>query len=39
VVYAKQFGWTPQQVDQLTLEQDNYLLPILDELHRIESKK
>lgn len=38
-VYAKNFGWTPQQVNELTIEQDLYLLPILDELHGIEAKK
>lgn len=27
--YAERLGWTPQQVDQLTLEQDAWLMPIL----------
>ena len=28
--YAEKFNWTPQQVDQLTIEQDDWLLPILN---------
>lgn len=27
--YAEKLGWTPQQVDQLTIEQDDWLMPIL----------
>lgn len=27
--YAEKIGWTPQQVDQLTIEQDNWIMPIL----------
>jgi hypothetical protein len=38
-IYAKQFGWTPQQVDALTIEQDLYLIPILEEILGIEAKK
>jgi hypothetical protein len=29
VTYAEKFGWTPQQVDQLTIEQDDWIMPIL----------
>ena len=27
--YAERLRWTPQQVDQLTIEQDDWLMPIL----------
>lgn len=27
--YADKLRWTPQQVDQLTCEQDDWLIPIL----------
>jgi hypothetical protein len=27
-LYAERFGWTPEQVDQLTVEQDDWLMPI-----------
>lgn len=27
-VYAERWHWTPEQVDSLTLEQDDWLLPI-----------
>lgn len=27
--YAKKLGWTPQEVDQLTIEQDDWIMPIL----------
>lgn len=27
-LYAERFGWTPEQVDQLTIEQDDWLMPI-----------
>ena len=27
--YAEKLGWTPQQVDQLTIEQDDWIMPIL----------
>ena len=29
VTYAEKLGWTPQQVDQLTVEQDDWIMPIL----------
>jgi hypothetical protein len=29
VTYAEKLGWTPQQVDQLTIQQDDWLIPIL----------
>lgn len=28
--YAEKLGWTPQQVDRLTLEQDEWIIPILN---------
>lgn len=28
--YAQKLKWTPQQVDQLTIEQDDWIIPILD---------
>jgi len=28
-IYAERFHWTPQQVDQLTLEQEDWLMPII----------
>ena len=27
-VYAERWHWTPQQVDDLTIEQDDWLMPI-----------
>lgn len=30
VTYAEKFGWTPQQVNQLTTEQDDWILPVLN---------
>ena len=27
-IYAERFGWTPEQVDRLTVEQDDWLVPI-----------
>lgn len=40
--YAEKLGWTPQQVDQLTLEQDNWLMPVIfavDEERAYKEKK
>lgn len=31
-MYADKWGWTPQQVDDLTLEQEDWLLPIAEAL-------
>ncbi|TVZ01274.1 hypothetical protein EAS64_33895 [Trebonia kvetii] len=28
VVYAERWGWTPEQVDRLTLDQEDWLMPI-----------
>lgn len=28
VIYAERWGWTPSQVDELTLEQEDWLIPI-----------
>lgn len=28
VIYAERWHWTPEQVDSLTLEQDDWLIPI-----------
>lgn len=28
--YAQKLNWTPQQVDQLTIEQDDWIMPILN---------
>lgn len=42
VTYAEKFGWTPQQVDQLTIGQDEWLMPIknaLDKQRAYEQKK
>lgn len=30
VTYAEKFGWTPRQVDQLTIGQEDWLLPVLN---------
>jgi hypothetical protein len=30
--YAERWGWTPSQVDSLTLEQDDWLMPIASAL-------
>jgi len=32
--YAEKTGWTPQQVDQLTIEQDDWLMPIFHAVDR-----
>jgi hypothetical protein len=40
--YAEKLGWTPQQVDQLTIEQDDWIMPILhviDEERAYKEKK
>jgi hypothetical protein len=41
-VYAEKLGWTPQQVNQLTIQQDDWIMPILsamdDERHYREKK-
>jgi len=40
--YAEKLGWTPQQVDQLTIEQDNWLMPVIfaiDEERAYKEKK
>jgi len=34
--YAEKFGWTPQQVDQLTIEQEEWIMPIL---HAIDAER
>jgi hypothetical protein len=34
--YAEKFGWTPQQVDQLTIEQDDWIMPIL---HAVDAER
>lgn len=36
VTYAEEFGWTPQQVDQLTAQQDDWLIPVL---HAIKAQR
>lgn len=36
VTYAEKFGWTPKQVDELTIEQDNWLMPIA---HAIDAQR
>jgi hypothetical protein len=36
VTYAKEFGWTPQQVDQLTIQQDEWLIPVA---HAIDAQR
>jgi hypothetical protein len=36
VTYAEKFGWTPQQVDQLTIAQDEWLMPIM---HAIDAQR
>ena len=28
VMYAERWGWTPSQVDQLTLEQEDWFMPM-----------
>jgi hypothetical protein len=34
VIYAERWGWTPDQVDNLTLEQEDWLLPIAEVLDK-----
>jgi hypothetical protein len=34
--YAEKLHWTPQQVDQLTIEQDDWLMPIL---HAVDAER
>ncbi len=36
VTYAEKFGWTPEQVDQLTIGQDDWLIPIM---HAIDGQR
>lgn len=41
-VYAEKLGWTPQQVNQLTIQQDDWIMPILsamDEERQYREKK
>lgn len=33
VTYAETFGWTPQQVSQLTIEQDDWLMPVMNAIN------
>jgi hypothetical protein len=33
-IYAERWHWTPQQVDNLTLEQDDWLLPIAEAMDK-----
>lgn len=33
-IYAERWHWTPQQVDNLTLDQDDWLLPIAEALDK-----
>lgn len=33
VTYAETFGWTPRQVDQLTLEQEDWLIPVMNAIN------
>jgi hypothetical protein len=30
VTYAEKFGWTPAQVDRLTIAQEDWILPVLN---------
>lgn len=34
--YAEKLGWTPQQVDQLTIQQDDWIMPIL---HAVDAER
>jgi hypothetical protein len=34
VVYAERWGWTPDQVDSLSLEQDDWLLAIAEAMDK-----
>ena len=36
--YAKAFQWTPQQVGELTIEQDDYLLQLVATMRKAEQK-
>jgi hypothetical protein len=36
VTYAEKFGWTPQQVDQLTVEQDDWIMPVM---HAVDAER
>ena len=33
-IYAERWHWTPEQVDNLTLEQDDWLLPIAEAMDK-----
>lgn len=37
VLYAKEFGWTPAQVDEIPLHTEAWLLPILGALAEAEA--
>lgn len=42
VMYAERWGWTPSQVDDLTLEQEDWFMPIamaLDDERAYREKK
>lgn len=38
-IYAKRFGWTPQQVDAMPLEVEQWMLPILSVIDEVEEKR
>lgn len=39
MVYAREFGWTPSQVDEIPLTVDPWLLPIHNILIEVENQK
>lgn len=39
VVYAERWGWTPEQVDSLTIEQEDWLIPIAQAMDAEQDKR
>lgn len=38
-VYGELRGWTPEQVDNLTLDQDTYLIPVWEAMGRARERE
>jgi hypothetical protein len=38
-VYARRFNWTPQQVDEIPLSIESWLLPIMAIIDEVEEEK
>jgi hypothetical protein len=38
-VYARRFGWTPKQVDEIPLDIESWLLPVMAIIDEVEEEK